>query len=50
MTHPDERETPWQVDFGGKAEKQVNKLPSDIRDLLFYLKYRIEHAGPEQRE
>ena len=50
MAQTHERETPWQVDFGGKAEKQVHKLPSDIRDLLFYLKYRMEHGGPEQTE
>jgi mRNA-degrading endonuclease RelE of RelBE toxin-antitoxin system len=51
MTHQsNERETPWRVDFGGKAEKQANKLPSDMRDLLFYLKYRMENEGPEQTE
>ena len=50
MSQPNERETPWQVDFGGKAEKQANKLPPDMRDRLFYLKYRMEHEGPEQTE
>jgi mRNA-degrading endonuclease RelE of RelBE toxin-antitoxin system len=45
-----ERETPWQVDFCGKAEKQMEKLPPDIRDIVFYLKYRMEHDGPERTE
>jgi mRNA-degrading endonuclease RelE of RelBE toxin-antitoxin system len=50
MNHLNERETPWKVDFGGKAEKQANKLPEDIRDVLFYLKYLMEHKGPERTE
>ena len=50
MSQPNERETPWLVNFCGKAEKQVSKLPPDIRDRLFYLKYRMEHDGPEQKE
>lgn len=48
MSQSDERETPWRVDFGGKAEKQVKKLPPEIRDALFYLKYLMEEQGPEQ--
>jgi hypothetical protein len=50
MNHSNEHKTPWKVDFGGKAEKQMNKLPADIRDVLFYLKYLMEHGGPEQKE
>ena len=50
MNQSNERETPWQVDFGGKAEKQAKKLPPKIRDILFYLKYRMEQGGPEQTE
>jgi mRNA-degrading endonuclease RelE of RelBE toxin-antitoxin system len=50
MSQSKERETSWQVDFGGKAEKQVKKLPPDIRDIVFYLKYRMEQDGPERTE
>ncbi|MDR2076632.1 MAG: cytotoxic translational repressor of toxin-antitoxin stability system [Desulfovibrio sp.] len=50
MSQPKKRETSWQVDFGGKAEKQVKKLPPDIRDIVFYLKYRMEQDGPERTE
>jgi mRNA-degrading endonuclease RelE of RelBE toxin-antitoxin system len=50
MSQPKERETPWQVDFGGKAEKQVKKLPPNIRDIVYYLQYRMEQDGPERTE
>jgi hypothetical protein len=48
MNSSTERERSWQVNFGGKAQKQVFKLPADIRDIVFYLKYRLEQGGPEQ--
>ena len=50
MSQSNEREAPWQVDFGGKAEKQANKLPAEIREILFYLKYLMEQQGPEQTQ
>ena len=50
MSQSNEHETPWQVNFGGKAEKQMKKLPPDIRDIVFYLKYRLEQDGPERTE
>jgi hypothetical protein len=50
MTQSNESETPWQVDFAGKAKKQKDMLSPDIRDILFYLKYRMEQEGPEQTE
>ena len=50
MSHSNEHETPWKVDFGGRAEKQASKLPDDLRDLLYYLKYLMEHKGPDRTE
>jgi mRNA-degrading endonuclease RelE of RelBE toxin-antitoxin system len=50
MNEIEERETPWQVDFAGKAKKQVEKLPLAIREILNFLKYEMEREGPEQTE
>jgi hypothetical protein len=41
-------ETPWKVKFSGKADKQVGKLPPDIRDRVYALKLDMEFKGPEQ--
>jgi len=38
----------WEVGFSSKAEKQVGKLPADMRERLYALKLDIEHYGPEQ--
>ena len=45
-THDD---TLWKVGFSSKAEKQVGKLPAEIRARLYALKLDIESKGPEQR-
>jgi mRNA-degrading endonuclease RelE of RelBE toxin-antitoxin system len=44
----EKRETPWQVDFTNKAEKQARKLPADILTALYLLKHDLEQKGPEQ--
>lgn len=38
----------WQVDFSGKAGKQLRKLPGEIRERVYALKFDIEYKGPEQ--
>jgi mRNA-degrading endonuclease RelE of RelBE toxin-antitoxin system len=38
----------WKVSFSGKAEKQINKLPVEIRDRVYALKLEMERKGPEQ--
>jgi hypothetical protein len=40
-------ETPWQVDISAKAEKQIGKLPPDIRAIAYLLKGDLEQKGPE---
>jgi hypothetical protein len=40
--------TPWKVSFSGKAEKQVKKLPAEIRDRAYALKLDLAYKGPEQ--
>jgi mRNA-degrading endonuclease RelE of RelBE toxin-antitoxin system len=36
----------WTVIFSRKAEKQKNKLPSDIADNLYILQRELENSGP----
>ena len=48
MNDTEQRETPWQVDFSNKAEKQTGKLPADIRSALYLLKHDLEQKGPVQ--
>jgi mRNA-degrading endonuclease RelE of RelBE toxin-antitoxin system len=38
----------WKVGFSPKAEKQVGKLPAEMRARLYALKLDIERTGPEQ--
>jgi mRNA-degrading endonuclease RelE of RelBE toxin-antitoxin system len=45
---PNQRDTPWHVDFARKAEKQAGKLPHNIREILYVLKADLEQKGPEQ--
>jgi mRNA-degrading endonuclease RelE of RelBE toxin-antitoxin system len=37
---------PWTVEFTGKAQKQTEKLPSRIREILFQLVREIQASGP----
>jgi len=39
----------WKVGFSTKAEKQVGKLPAEMRARMYALKLDIERTGPEQR-
>ena len=39
----------WKVGFSSKAEKQVGKLPAEMRTRVYALKLDIERKGPEQR-
>ena len=48
MSDIEQRNTPWLVDFSSKAEKQVGKLPADIRSALYLLKHDLEQKGPVQ--
>ena len=48
MNETAQRDTPWLVDFASKAEKQVGKLPADIRSALYLLKHDLEQKGPIQ--
>jgi len=48
MNDTEPRETPWLVDFSSRAEKQVGKLPADIRSALYLLKHDLEQKGPVQ--
>lgn len=41
-------DTLWKVSFSGKAEKQVRKLPVEMRDRMYALKLDLEYKGPEQ--
>lgn len=43
-----ERETPWQVEFTRKAQKQADRLPQPINDALYLLKGQLELEGPVQ--
>lgn len=38
----------WKVDFSGKAEKQLRKMPTEIRDRAYALKLDMEYNGPER--
>ncbi len=42
-------DTLWDVRFSGKAEKQVDKLPAEIRERVYALKLDLKFNGPEQR-
>ena len=44
----EERATPWRVGFSGSAEKQKQKLPGNLRDVLYALKHDLEQKGPVQ--
>jgi hypothetical protein len=41
----DEDKTLWKVSFSGKAEKQVEKLPVEIRDRVYALKLDLAIKG-----
>lgn len=36
----------WTVEFTGKAKKQTDKLPRNVREILLTLVRGIEKAGP----
>jgi mRNA-degrading endonuclease RelE of RelBE toxin-antitoxin system len=36
----------WNVVFTGRARKQKEKLPANVREILFQLVREIEAAGP----
>ena len=38
----------WQVGFSSKAEKQIGKLPPDIRERVYALSFDLQYKGPEQ--
>lgn len=42
--------TLWQVEYAGKAKKQTDKLPPEMKDIFYMLKHELEQEGPEQRE
>ncbi|MGL4208682.1 MAG: type II toxin-antitoxin system RelE family toxin [Candidatus Adiutrix sp.] len=39
---------PWTVEFSGKASKQKEKLPGEIKDNLAALLIDLKWNGPEQ--
>jgi mRNA-degrading endonuclease RelE of RelBE toxin-antitoxin system len=43
-----EQESPWQVDFTGKARKQKDKLPAAIAAALYVLRKELEAEGPDR--
>ena len=45
-----ERHTPWLVEYAGKAKKQVENLPPNIRDIFYILERELKQEGPEQTE
>lgn len=50
MKGNDDEKPPWQVDFTGSAKKQKGKLPRNIAENLFLLKFELEQEGPVQPE
>lgn len=50
MDTTETRTTPWQVEYTGKARKQMDKLPPAVREIFYLLKFELEQEGPEQRE
>ena len=36
----------WQVEIHKKVKKQIEKLPSNVRNTLIYLIHEIESKGP----
>jgi hypothetical protein len=46
----DGESAPWDVKFTGKARKQKEELPGDMKAALFTLKRELEWEGPEQTE
>ena len=36
----------WTVEFTGRSKKQADKLPANIREVLFQLTQEIEFSGP----
>ncbi|MDR1608492.1 MAG: cytotoxic translational repressor of toxin-antitoxin stability system [Deltaproteobacteria bacterium] len=41
---------PWTVTFSGQADKQKEKLPTNMREKLFALAHELRWEGPEQPE
>ena len=41
-------ENDWQVDVTGKAKKQKEKLPPDIKAALDLLEFELRTDGPER--
>jgi hypothetical protein len=50
METDEKRDTPRLVEYANKAKRQKEKLPSDIKDILYILKGELEQEGPEQQE
>jgi len=46
----DDEDTPWKVKFTGKARKQKEQLPPDMKAALLHLKKELEWEGPIQSE
>ena len=44
------RTTPWLVEYTGKARKQKDKLPPEIKDIFYTLERELKQEGPEQTE
>jgi len=43
------QETPfWKVNFSSKADKQLRKLPDDMKDRIYALKQDLIYNGPVQ--
>jgi len=45
---PQGMENDWQVDITGKAKKQKEKLPPDIKAALDLLEFELRTDGPER--
>jgi hypothetical protein len=46
---PQDREDVWLVDVTGKAKKQKEKLPPDIKAAFDLLEFELKTDGPERR-
>lgn len=44
----DESESPWEITFSSKAEKQARQLSDDVRGVLKLLWRSLEQSGPVQ--
>ena len=40
----------WRVEYTSSAKKQIEKLPSNIRDIFYILERELKQEGPEQTE